>query len=282
MNKLFFILFILPSITAAQNNYIGKVFNQNKESLSYIKIYHADKLFNTDSIGVISGNLKIGDTLVFSKREFKNNIHIVKNLNENIFLEEIFTEIPEINISHKNIIREYNLKKDKKRVYYSLNNGFHDAFLYKNDKTIVFNTIEFPIKYVSYAKGLVTNEKTHFTLQFFNVDKGLPNEPLSDKIDFEIKYINNSKKTFSFSLSEKIVIPNQNFFIIIEVNEKSNTILDKKGYSFNPTFLCNEYGEEGSYLQYSIKTGKWEIFDLKKRGFIPNLLIHLKMNEETK
>ena len=258
--------------------YTGKVLNQKKETLPFTKIYSAGKIFNTDSLGSISGSIKIGDTLFFSKREFKNNIHIVKKYDEIIFLDEIYTEIAEVKINKKDYTKEYILEKNKKRGYFSFRSDKQYAFLYKNDKNIVFNNIEIPIKFVSYVKNLVTNENTHFNLQFFSMDNEIPSEPISKKIEFNVN--TNVKSKVEISLPEKIVIPEQDFFVVIDVNEKSKTILDKKAYSFNPVFLCNDYGKKGSYLEYDIKKEKWEIIDEKKRGgFIFNLLIHLKMNE---
>lgn len=278
MKKIVLIFLIFPAIIFAQNTYTGRVFNQKNEILPFTKIYSTGKIFNTDSAGTIFGNLKIGDTLFFSKREFSNNIHIVKKFNEDILLEEIYTEIAEVQINKKEYVKEYILKKDKKRSYYSLRNDLHYAFLYKNDKNIVFNSIEIPIKFVSYVKDLVTNENTHFDLQFYSVENGIPYEPISEKIEFNIK--TGTKSKIEISLQKKIIIPNQNFFIVIQVNDKSKTIVNKKFYSFNPVFLCNIYGEKGSYLEYDIKKDKWEIIDGKNRGgLIFNLIIHLKMNE---
>ncbi|MCY0969963.1 hypothetical protein [Chryseobacterium wangxinyae] len=279
MNKFSVLFLIFPTILFAQNIYTGKVFSHKKEILPFIKIYSGGKIFNTDSVGSLSGSIKIGDTLFFSKREFKNSIHVVKKFDENILLDEIYTEIAEIKINKKNYTKDYILEKDKKRGYFSFRSDIQYAFLYKNDKNIVFNNIEIPIKFVSYVKDyLVTNENTHFNLQFFSIDNGIPSDPISEKIDFNVK--TNVKSKVEIPLQEKIVIPEQDFFVVIEVNEKSKTILDKKAYSFNPYFLCNDYGEKGSYLEYDIKKEKWEIIDEKKRGgFILNLIIHLKMNE---
>lgn len=89
---------------------------KKKEILSYTKIYSGGKIFNTDSTGTISGSLTIGDTLVFPKREFSNNIHIVKNLNEQIILNEIYTEIEEVKIEKKNTAKNLLLKKIKNEV----------------------------------------------------------------------------------------------------------------------------------------------------------------------
>ena len=279
MNNFFLAFLTIPTLLFAQDNYTAKIYNQEKEILPFTKIYSSGKNFNTDSLGSISGNLKIGDTLYFSKKEFINNTHIIKQLNEAIFLNEKYTNIDEVQINHKKYAKDYSLNKSKKRGYYSLRSDKKYAFLYKNEEYIVFNNMEIPIKFVSYVKDLVTEENTHFTIQFYSVENEIPKEPISHKINFTVNRKDKSK--FTISLHSKIILPNKNFFLVIEVNEKSKKIINKKSYSFNPVFLCNDYGEKGSYLEYDIRKGEWEIIDEKKRGgFIFNLIIELKMDEK--
>jgi hypothetical protein len=276
MNKLFILFLSFPAVLFSQNLYIGKVFNQKKEILSYTKIYSGGKIFNTDSTGTISGSLTIGDTLVFPKREFSNNIHIVKNLNEQIILNEIYTEIEEVKIEKKEYSKEFIVKKDKERSYYSLRNSLNYGFKYKNDKYIIFNTIEIPIKFVSNKNGN-KNTNTQFSIQFFKVDENnqLPSSPLSEKINFIV----DNRSQIKIKLNNKIIIPNESFFVVLEANENSSVIIDKKSWSFNPYFLCNVQGEKGSYLEYDIKKGEWEILDGKRDVSWSNinLIINLKM-----
>ena len=52
----------------------------------------------------------------------------------------------------------------------------------------------------------------------------LPSSPLSEKINFIV----DNRSQIKIKLNNKIIIPNESFFVVLEANENSSVIIDKK------------------------------------------------------
>lgn len=249
-----FILLAIYSKSYSQE-YKASVIDIDNNPLPYVKIIYHNNSLNTDSTGFIRlKDIKIGDTLVFNDFNYVKKTHVINNISEKIFLEYRYKEIDPVNLKPLNIVDKYEVKKTKRISYLSLSHDIDLGFLIENSSKISFNTIEFPIKYISYKKDKF-NQTSEFSVQFYSVLNGLPNKPITEIIYF--RPIVNSNKT-EIPLRDKIILP-KNFFLIIKAYNKNSIVIDNNSYKYNPYFLCNTNGNIGSNIEYKNKEGKWHI-----------------------
>lgn len=261
---------LLFSVTVCGQSYTARVLGSANSPLPFVKFSHKGKVYNSDSLGSISGTAKIGDTLTFNDFNYENKVHVIKAQQENIYLTERYRELTAVPISQENTLTELQVKRSKNAVFFSMRHDMEDAYLLSNQAKLVFNNIEIPIKYFSY-EGYTYNENATFSLQLFSVEKGIPKDPLTERIYFTAS---RKQKIIHISLKEKQVIPGEDFFVVLKAYEINSVIRDRQSFRFNPYFLCNTDGIEGSYLQYRQKEGFWRRLDRKElNGNIFNLNI---------
>lgn len=268
MKKIFYFYFLISALFfKGQINYSATIIDEYNNAVPYVKLLTKNKLFNSDSLGIIRGELKIGDTIHIVDFNFKRKFHVIKNNFEKIPIEERFTEIEPIILHNEQSIKKFSIEKSKKHSFYSIQYDRDYAFLNSTEKKIIFNNIEIPIKNFSDTKTIY-NYNTKFSLQFFNEKNGLPNEAITEKIFFS----SNSKlKNVKINFKEKIIIPKGHFFVVLKAYENSSKIIDKSVYRFNPFFLTNLDGRKGSYIEFIYKTGSWKIITNERNNFIFNL-----------
>ncbi|NMH86909.1 carboxypeptidase-like regulatory domain-containing protein [Flavivirga algicola] len=234
-------------VTFGQNTADGVVKNaQTNEPIPYINI----GILNRDK-GTVSNengeftlkipNEFINDTIKISSIGYESRIFIanefIKTLkeNKNISLLEKVIELNEVVVSNKKLKEKVIGNKTKSKM---MRGGFRNAEL-GNELGIKIKVKKSPIHLTKFHANVTSNtgEKMKFRLNLYDIEKGLPNNKLTNQnIIFSVDA---KEGGFTLNLSEYNIIVEDDFFLTIELVEnkgnKENEVFFSAGLLGNAT-----------------------------------------------
>ncbi|WP_298762924.1 carboxypeptidase-like regulatory domain-containing protein [uncultured Polaribacter sp.] len=252
------------------------------EKISFANIMNVNnKLYTySDVDGRFSLKAINNDTIVISHINYYEKKIIKKNNNSDttFILKPKFHELEEIIISSsENKVEKIGYKKGRHTFPLSLNVNY--AIRINNKKTLKLKKIELPIKS---DNKLEYGDEGLITLQIFqNINPNkIELKPLSRKFTAKV---NVNKKKLIYEIKDNLIVPDIDFYVVIERVITNKTFSTKKYYGINPSIHFDSKGVKNDvYIKYN-HSNNWMEYQnylkLKAKNTIsiPSPLFSLKL-----
>lgn len=252
------------------------------EKISFANIMNVNnKLYTySDVDGRFSLKAINNDTIVISHINYYEKKIIKKNNNSDttFILKPKFHELEEIIISSsENKVEKIGYKKGRHTFPLSLNVNY--AIRINNKKTLKLKKIELPIKS---DNKLEYGDEGLITLQIFqNINPNkIELKPLSRKFTAKV---NVNKKKLIYEIKDNLIVPDIDFYVVIERVITNKTFSTKKYYGINPSIHFVSKGVKNDvYIKYN-HSNNWMEYQnylkLKAKNTIsiPSPLFSLKL-----